>query len=370
MREIFEAIEKEVHAWTCYDLDRLDQPGLKVGIKDNINSIDFPTRRGSPIYKDYTPGNDARVVSKLKQAGCVIVGKTTTAEFGVHHLYDDTKNPHDYSRTPGTSSAGSAAAVATGQVPVAIGTQTGGSVIRPASYCGVWAFKPSFGLIPRTGILKTADTLDTVGIFADTPTRLRQVFDILRVGGPDYPKTGGLKKYKDTTKVRPLPEWHPLLSFALILHQKIYHKSLSYYFKNEVEQFPDLVSDTFKRQVEEGKAISLEEYRRCLTHQAELADQLEEMFFKDCDILVCNSSAGPAPHDESYREPDTCAVWTLAGFPVVNVPTDVEMNLPKGTQFIARKYQDYKLLKFVEGLALNGDLPYYPNPDIRRFKWT
>jgi Asp-tRNA(Asn)/Glu-tRNA(Gln) amidotransferase A subunit family amidase len=368
MRDTFEATEAEVHAWTCYDADRLTLPGLKVGIKDNINTLDFPTRRGSPIYKDYTPGNDARIVSKLKQAGCVIVGKTTTSEFGVHHLYDSTRNPHDNTRTPGTSSAGSAVSVATGQVPVAIGTQTGGSVIRPASYCGVWAFKPSFGLIPRTGILKTADTLDTVGIFADKPQRLREVFDILRVSGPDYPQLQNFR-YSNKMKAERIDPWHPLIVEALDIHRKIYHKSLSYYFKTETERFPDLVSETFHQQVEEGCSISLDEYRRCLKRQSELMTEIESVLFDGCDFLITDSSAEPAPHDEAQRGHDTCAVWTLCGFPVINIPDRIIDGLPQGTQVVARKYHDYPLLTYAEEFSAREGLTG-PNPDIRRTRWT
>ena len=372
MRDTFEAIEARVHAWECYDPERLSLPGLKVGIKDIINTADFPTRRGSPIYKSYTPGNDARIVSKLRQAGCVIVGKTTTSEFGVHHLYADTKNPHDFTRTPGTSSAGSAVAVATGQVPVAIGTQTGGSVIRPASYCGVWAFKPSFGLIPRTGILKTADTLDTVGIFADTPGRLRQVLDILRVSGKDYASEQQLERNRSEeiyAHGATVPDGHPLIEEALEVHRKIYHKSLSYYFRKEVEQFPDLISDMFKEQVEEGNRITPTEYRQLLERQQCLGPKIEAEIFGEAKFLILHKGCGVAPVDESKRDPDTCAVWTLLGLPVINVPYNQVDGLPCGTQIVARKYWDYPLLDYAVSFGMahvDGSRPY---PDIRALMW-
>lgn len=350
--EAFKEIESHVHAWTCYDANRLGLPGLKVGIKDIINTIDFPTRRGSPIYKDYKPGNDARIVSMLKQAGCVIVGKTTTAEFGVHHLYDDTKNPYDSSRTPGTSSTGSAVAVATGQVPVAIGTQSGGSVIRPASYCGVRAFKPSFGLIPRTGILKTADTLDTVGIFGDTVKHILDIFNIISLQGEDYAIS--IKPASGQPLRKKCCFWHPLFNEALEIHRKIYHKSLSYYFRKEIEQYPDLVSDIFKAQVEEGNNISLTEYKQLLKRQQSIAFEIENELFDDIDILICDSSSGPAPYREIDREVDSCPVWTLLGFPVINIPERKINGLPWGTQLVARKYEDYSLLKFA--LEIEGEI--------------
>ena len=196
--------EAKTLAWVCHDLEKLrlnsEQAylrykargnmlgieGIPFGVKDIFNTREFPTQMGSPIWENFTPGNNARVVDSLLSEGGVVVGKTVTAEFAVHEL-NATLNPHDTTRTPGTSSSGSAAAVATGMVPFALATQTAGSIIRPASFCGVWGMKPSFGLIPRTGVLKTTDSLDTIGFVATHARSLRTVLDILRVRGPDYP---------------------------------------------------------------------------------------------------------------------------------------------------------------------------------------
>lgn len=142
------------------DPDRLLE-GIPVGVKDIYNTAEFPTQMGSPLWKDFTPGNDARAVYHLKRQGANVVGKTVTAEFAVHAL-NETLNPFDAERTPGTSSSGSAVAVSLGMVPVATGTQTAGSIVRPASFCNVYGCKPSFGTIPRTGMLKTTDSLDQV----------------------------------------------------------------------------------------------------------------------------------------------------------------------------------------------------------------
>ena len=167
--------ESSVHAWECFDRQKLvcqaeqstarirdgNEPrpleGLPVGVKDIFNTADFPTQMGSPLWQGFTPGNDARVLYDMKRLGAIVPGKTVTAEFAVHSL-GKTLNPHAGNRTPGTSSSGSAVAVATGMVSVALGTQTAGSIIRPASFCGVWGCKPSFGLVPRTGTLKTTDS--------------------------------------------------------------------------------------------------------------------------------------------------------------------------------------------------------------------
>ena len=146
--------------------------GIPIGVKDIFNTEDFPTEMGSHLWKNFEPGNDARIISKIRLNNGIVLGKTETAEFAVHAL-GKSKNPFDFSRSPGTSSSGSAIAVATGMAPITIGTQTAGSIIRPASYCGVYGFKPSYGLIPRTGMLKTTDTLDQIGFFARNPYDLK-----------------------------------------------------------------------------------------------------------------------------------------------------------------------------------------------------
>ena len=139
--------------------------GIAVGIKDIMDTADFPTEMGSPIYRGFRPRGDAAVVMMLKQAGATIVGKTTTTAFASSDP-TPTLNPHNHGHTPGGSSSGSAAAVAAGMIPLALGTQTGGSVIRPASFCGVAAIKPSYRLLPTVGVKCYSWTLDTVGLFA------------------------------------------------------------------------------------------------------------------------------------------------------------------------------------------------------------
>ena len=164
------AKEQAVGAFVC----RADNPraasqgrlrGIAVGIKDIIDTADFPTEMGSPIYKGWRPRADAAVVAMLKQAGATIIGKTTTTAFAAHDP-TATLNPHNSGHTPGGSSSGSAAAVGAGMIPLALGTQTGGSVIRPASFCGVAAIKPSHRLLPTVGVKCYSWTLDTVGLFA------------------------------------------------------------------------------------------------------------------------------------------------------------------------------------------------------------
>jgi len=179
---LIEQNESEIGAWTSLDkqqalahasmLDdvrRRGQPlgalhGIPIGLKDNYDTSDFPTAYGSAIFKDRQPTNDCRVVEKLKEAGALIIGKTVTTEFAFMHPAH-TCNPHNILYSPGGSSSGSAASVAAGHVPLTLGSQTNGSVIRPASFCGVYGFKPSAGIVSRQGVLETSATLDQVGVF-------------------------------------------------------------------------------------------------------------------------------------------------------------------------------------------------------------
>src|SRR5438552_6911672 len=168
--EATSAHEKSIGAFVCRDENARAQSagplrGIAVGIKDIMDTVDFPTEMGSPIYRGFRPRGDAAVVMTLKQAGATIVGKTTTTAFASVDP-TPTLNPHNHGHTPGGSSSGSAAAVAAGMIPLALGTQTGGSVIRPASFCGVAAIKPSYRLLPTVGVKCFSWTLDTLGLFA------------------------------------------------------------------------------------------------------------------------------------------------------------------------------------------------------------
>ncbi len=174
-----EARESVVGAWTFLDPDsalaearRLDAEalrgplhGLPLGVKDLIDTVQYPTAYGSPIYAGHRPPWDAACVARARSAGALVLGKTVTTEFAAYHP-GKTANPHNPAHTPGGSSSGSAAAVADGMVPLAYGTQTAASVIRPAAFCGVVGFKPGFGLISRAGVKPLAESLDTLGVFA------------------------------------------------------------------------------------------------------------------------------------------------------------------------------------------------------------
>jgi Asp-tRNA(Asn)/Glu-tRNA(Gln) amidotransferase A subunit family amidase len=377
--------------------------GIPLGIKDIFNTADFPTQMGSPLWKGFTPGNDARAVFSLRQEGAIIPGKTETAEFAVHTL-DATLNPHNPLKTPGTSSSGSAAGVALGFFPAAIGTQTAGSIVRPASFCGVYGCKPSFGLIPRTGTLKTSDTLDTIGFFTNFQEDLTRVFEILRVKGPDYPvsykylkdserqtkpgnrpwkvafvKThtwkntapyaqkamldfaGSLSKLKgvEVTEVAEPAQ----MRAAHTIHATIYNKTLSYYFNGEFER-SELVSKIMNDLIRNGQKITPAEYQQALKEQTELALAMDR-FFEKHDVLISLSTAGEAPDRQITENPDPALMWTMSHLPVISAPAFLSPDkLPFGLQIASRKYNDYLLFGFVDFLAKKGLLPKKTNPTL------
>ena len=380
---------------------------IPVGVKDIYNTYDFPTQMGSPLWKDHMPGNDARTVFNLKRQGGVVIGKTVTAEFAVHAL-NQTLNPYDITRTPGTSSSGSAVAVSLGMVPLATGSQTAGSIVRPASFCGVYGAKPSFGSLPRTGTLKTTDSLDTLGYFALHQEDLRRGFDAMRVSGLDYPilhaaltdkerqskpegrpwKVGfarthtwqnappyakeALEKYMAELAMVPgievvdatLPS---SMEMTHAVHQTIYDKALSYYFKGEYKQ-SDFVSPIMNEIITRGKEIPLTVYTQAIQSQMDLLYDMDD-YFRDFDVLISLSTAGEAPLREVTELPDPALMWTLTHLPVVSVPVfSSPSGLPFGMQVVARKYNDYLLFDFLDYLAHEKMIPekagYCISPDI------
>jgi len=398
--------EDRVRAWEYFDKEqvlnnakKLDKRkeikgalgvlnGVPIGIKDIFNTYDMPTAMGSKIWDGFTPGNDARVVHYLRENDGLIFGKTVTAEFAVHFLpANKTVNPHNSNHIPGTSSSGSAAAVASNMVPLALGTQTAGSIIRPASYCGVFGFKPTFGVVPRTGSLKTTDTLDTVGCFSRSIEDIKLLFDVIRVKGTNYPyvnnyldkflensnkkinigfflddnwifknyKSYAIKSFYDyldklktknnlnISKIKPISDFYQIHD----LHSKIYNKTLSYYFKKEFQNM-DRISDTIKELIEIGNAISTDEYINALNQQ-ELIRQNIEKELSVYDMILTLSTAGEAPLIDKNEIPDTCLIWSFLGMPVLNIPLFKGPNhLPYGMQVIGSRYSDYKILDISE----------------------
>jgi Asp-tRNA(Asn)/Glu-tRNA(Gln) amidotransferase A subunit family amidase len=366
--------------------------GVPVGVKDVFNTLDLPTEMGSPLWRGFTPGNDARTVFGLRRRDAVVAGKTVTAEFAVH-TPGPTTNPHDPARMPGTSSSGSAAAVAAGMVPLALGTQTAGSIVRPASYCGVVGFKPSFGAVPRTGVLKTTDTLDTIGVLSRTVDDAALAFDAIRVHGVDYPLletayaeraahprrafwrlavvTGprsaeaepyaraALQALAARLDAEADLELHELtlpepFDRAHAIHDVIYERSLAYYFKDETALGTPM-SASFEGMLERGRATSLEAYKDALRDQAALAAELERTLLP-YDALLDLSTGGEALVGlDAVDRPDHCLVWTLCGAPVLSLPRFRGPDgLPFGLQVVARRFDDYRLLELGRRLERAG----------------
>lgn len=375
--------------------------GIPFGAKDIFNTKKFPTEMGSAQYKNFRPGNNARVVDSLLNSGAVLMGKTVTAEFAVHKL-NNTINPHDFARNPGTSSSGSAAAVAAGMVPFALASQTAASIVRPSSYCGVWGMKPSFGLIPRTGVLKTTDSLDTIGFITTHGVNLRLLLDMCRVKGPNYPfvfKNIDTKKFQgygtdhkfrvgfvkthtwsdaeDYAKVAMGEfisllnksekfmveeiELPPIISESHQIHEKIYSKSLSYYFKEEFKKGSHL-SEVMKKMIKEGDTITMQEYLASLGLQNKISQILNEKF-SQYDFVVSLATSGVAPLRDEIERNDPSLIWTLAHLPVVSCPAFTgPAKLPFGIQFVSSKWNDYRLLRAVEELIFLGLIPAGCNP--------
>ncbi|MFH1019053.1 MAG: amidase [Pseudomonadota bacterium] len=414
--------EPKFQALECFDADKLlaqaraiesrlavgeeirPLEGIPVGVKDIFNTQDFPTQMGSPLWQGFTPGNDARVVFQLKREGATIPGKTVTAEFAVHTL-GKTINPHDATKTPGTSSSGSAVAVATGMFPVALGTQTAGSIVRPASFCGVYGCKPSFGLIPRTGSLKTTDSLDTIGFFVTHFEDIAAMFQALRVHGPNYPISDAaladpLRQEKPATRPwrvammkthvwehAPLYAQEAFLQWAgklaadqgveLIeaslpqgleeahrVHSTIYDCTLAYYFQEEFKK-KELVSPIMNEIIERGQRVTPAQYQQALLRQEELAGAMDA-FLQGFDAMISLSTSGEAPPRDVVEKPDPALIWTLTHLPVISAPVfRSPSGLPFGAQLVARRYNDPLLFRFAEYLGRQTHIPAGPNPIFR-----
>ena len=398
-----EQIDGEIEAWAYLNPDyaleqarRLDiirqagDPmgplhGIPVGIKDIIDTAHVPTEFGTPIHSGRIPFRDAWVVSRLRQAGAVIMGKTVTTELATY-APGKTKNPHDPNRTPGGSSSGSAAAVASNMVPAALGSQTNGSVIRPAAFCGVFGFKPSFGMIPRTGVLKQSSPLDQLGVFArsmddvalltqvlagydevdPSTTYLRAVPPLVSVAAEDPPlppKIGFVKTpvwdraddmCKDAHEElceslgENIEEIELSLSFGHVLdhHKIIMETDLAYSYAHDYERAKDLLSDSLRGQIERGLGYSAVAYQRALAQQAILDVILTELF-QVYDALLTPSASGEAPIGlDNTGDPSFCTIWTFCGVPALNIPVfKGENGMPIGTQLVGAKNDDARLLR-------------------------
>jgi Asp-tRNA(Asn)/Glu-tRNA(Gln) amidotransferase A subunit family amidase len=384
-----DAHERTIGAFVC----RAENPsaasegplrGIAVGIKDIIDTSDMPTEMGSAIYRGWRPRADASVVMLLKQAGATIIGKTTTTAFAANDP-TATLNPHNHGHTPGGSSSGSAAAVAAGMIPLALGTQTGGSVIRPASFCGVAAIKPSFNLLPRVGVKCFSWTLDTVGLFAAGVADLAHGLSAM-TGRPELkpgvvttaPRIGvvmqdfageadasGADALRIATRAAEragaavcalkLPE---ISAEAWRIHLTVQnfeaHQAFAWEYRENYDAMPPLL----RARLDESKGIAPAAYdaARRVANQARKA--LAEVF-DDVDALLTFSAPGAAPKGlASTGDTRFNKLWTLMGTPCVNIPAFVaDGGLPVGVQVVARFGDDAGALRaarFVEEALARG----------------
>jgi len=363
--------------------------GIPVGIKDIIDTADMPTEHGTPFFKGRQPRQDAASVAALRAAGAVILGKTVTTELATL-TPAATRNPCNLEHTPGGSSSGSAAAVAAGMVPLALGTQTGGSVIRPAAFCGVYGFKPTFGLIPRPGVLAQAPSLDTVGAFGRTLEDVALLVDAAQ--GYDARDAASIAASRPNLLARatedfPLP---PMFTFVkthawadadavtreafgeLIEHlgdkveeiaidftterglaaaKIVQNVELAHHFGPLLDQAPELISTGLAAQIEEGRRLSGTNYLAALEARKELYATIEDLLTQHGQILT-PAAPGPAPKGlESTGNPVFCAFWTYLGVPAVTLPLLEADGLPMGVQLVGARRDDGRLLRSARWLV-------------------
>ncbi len=365
--------------------------GVPVGIKDIIDTGDMPTENGSVLHAGRTPSRDATVVATLRAAGAVIMGKTVTTEFATRSP-GKTRNPHDPGHTPGGSSSGSAAAVAAGMVPLALGSQTTGSTLRPASYCGVYGFKPTHGLIPRPGMFQLSRTLDHVGLFARTIEDLALLAGELQGHDERDPDTRPRARIPFVEVAAEEPPLPPMFAFVRTPHWEQTAADTKEAFAEivdrlgdrveEIELFPsaaeawqwqdvimgaeiavnlerewrtgrDRLSPALRARIERGRAVLAHDYLRALGRIRPVHASFLELFEQRYDAILTPAAAGTAPKGlESTGDPIFCALWTYLGMPAVSVPLLEGANgLPLGVQLVGPRDGDARLLRTARWLV-------------------
>ncbi len=380
--DAIDALEGTVKAWAHLDRDAVEAQitqiaaippdrrgplwGRPVGVKDIIDTMDFPTEYGSPIHAGHRPKTDAAVIAGLRSAGAVILGKTITTELA-YFTQGPTRNPLNPDHSPGGSSSGSAAAVAAGMVPLAIGSQTAGSVCRPASFCGVVGFKPTRNLISLAGVKSFSPSLDTLGVFA------RSVGEVAVMAGamtrnhwqgsaadepPRLARFGGPEAQMATDAA------HAVVDAALAgmnvgqadrsapfdtlidLQLRIMRYEMRRESAHEVRTDFDRLSPAYQQLMRDGEEISARDHvddRIALMQAREQIDRL----FGDAEILVQPSAPGEAPlYADGTGDPVMNRAFTLLGLPAISIPCGTGPNgLPLGLQLAGKPYRDSTLLR-------------------------
>lgn len=396
-------VEPEVQAWAWLDSDHaiaqaraLDARrqagapigplhGLPVGLKDVIDTAKIPTANGTVLDEGRVPTEDAVLVSRLKAAGAIIMGKTVSTELAFMHP-SKTRNPHNPEHTPGGSSAGSAAAVAAAMIPLAVGTQTGGSVIRPASFCGVVGFKPSFGAIARTGVLSQSPTLDTIGVFANSINGAAMVAECLFGYDAGDPATRPSPTPRLLDIAQTDPHVTPTLAFVRppqfeamadeetvqafseitsMLGEKCFEAPLPNAFEDAAAlrariNFAEMAKDYYAYEkrgrdqlspeiceaIDKGNDVKARDYLAALDWRKVLNAGLDEVF-KRCDAIITPAATGPAPANlQTTGNPIFNGLWTFCGTPAVTIPLLWSQNgMPMGVQLVGRVGDDARLMR-------------------------
>ena len=357
--------------------------GVPVGLKDIIDTADMPTENGSAAFKGRRPAVDATSVAALRRAGAIVLGKTVTTELA-NLTPSHTRNPANLDHTPGGSSSGSAAAVAAGMGPLAVGTQTGGSVIRPAAFCGSYGFKPTFGLIPRTGVLTQSPNLDTVGVFGRSVDDLAILADAMQAYDADdfaslrSSRGGLLATVNDGWTLKPLVAfvkthaWNDadpgtreafgeLVEALGAQAQEIIIDAttergvaaagivqgveLSHHYGHILDRAPELVSKGLAERIEAGRRVNAVDYVAALEARQTYYRTVQELF-TDYGTILTPASLGPAPKDHNTTgNPVFCAFWTYLGVPAVTLPLLEVDGMPLGVQLVGPRGGDGRLLR-------------------------
>lgn len=365
--ERIKAKDSSIHAWVQVAPQEPTGEGalseIPFGAKDIMETRGLSTAYGSPIYKGRLGTRDAAIVQNLRRRGAILLGKTQTTAFA----YRDpapTRNPRNLEHTPGGSSSGSAAAVAAGMVPFALGTQTQGSVLRPASYCGVTGFKPTYGLIPMDGVLPFAKSLDTLGFFTQTPDGMLRLWDALghstgieeqfELGAPEpMPmvepamaaafqkalsslRTGGVT-------IQPI-NIGPMLDKLTVASDIVMRYEGARFHQERFKQYGDRLGQ-MAALVREGLKISDSRYEEARRHISDSKARIAEIY-KATPVILAPAATGPAPLGlQSTGDARMNSPWTALGTPAISIPMPVNGGLPLGLQFTAAPGEDARVLR-------------------------
>ena len=361
-------LEPSIHAWVQLQPERPTADGplseIPFGAKDIIETQGMATEYGSPLYKGRVGVSDAAIIREMRGRGAILLGKTVTTAFA-YRTPGPTRNPRNLDHTPGGSSSGSAAAVAAGMVPFTIGEQTRGSMIRPASYCGVTGFKPTYDLLPTEGMLPVSKSLDTLGLFTHTPADMLALWKALG-------HTAGSEEQFAFGAPEPIPECEPEMANAFRQALSLLRRSgvsiklvdISKFLKkldaaNDVEmfyegarfheprlkEFGDRLDQPLANLIRDGLKIPAEKYNEAKQYLADSRVRMAEIF-KSTPVILTPAATGPAPLGLSNTgDPRMNAPWTALGTPAISIPMPVASGLPLGLQLTADLGQDSRILQ-------------------------